>query len=93
MVNLRVKLVFLISSDTSQGALTLELVQTNTDDVLLELVFHELVFAVDVHVIKKIIPAFMLLLFGVGKFSQFGVFLGLDAVQFFSEGVGILDSQ
>ena len=75
VVKFRVKLVLLVRSDASQGAFLLELVQTDSDDVLLELVLHELVLAVHVHIVVEIVSPLDLLRLRIGDVAQFGAFL------------------
>jgi len=75
VVKFRVKLVLLVRSDAGQGAFLLELVQTDSDDVLLELVLHELVLAVHVHIVVEIVSPLDLLRLRIGDVAQFGAFL------------------
>ena len=75
VVEFRVKLVLLVRSDAGQGAFLLKLVQTDSDDVLLELVLHELVLAVHVHIVVEIVSPLDLLRLRIGDVAQFGAFL------------------
>lgn len=75
VVEFGVKLVLLVRSDAGQGAFLLKLVQTDSDDVLLELVLHELVLAVHVHIVVEIVSPLDLLRLRIGDVAQFGAFL------------------
>ena len=75
VVEFGVKLVLLVRSDAGQGAFLLKLVQTDSDDVLLELVLHELVLAVNVHIVVEIVSPLDLLRLRIGDVAQFGAFL------------------